>query len=254
LQDRTSLHITSPYLFSNGGVTAQTSTTPLFDPKTGEHVGQSLVDFETRPILEALEEDTEFGEGGFPVLITTSGEIGDTVIAPGFSWTSETAVPIAEKVLPYDSGCSNTDCVNNVKNFNAIVSAMKIGELIEMGDAHVEFSRKTKNEGEETIIIAYAPVNVKMFQLKDSSDFSRGVTVSDYLVYSLALAQSKASILKPFKAIEDRMYRSIRLAIISLSVVIAVAAFLVVYFSHRLASSITEPMVYLLDLIRSINR
>jgi hypothetical protein len=80
------------------------------------------------------------------------------------------------------------------------------------------------------------------------------VTVSDYLVYSLALAQSKASILKPFKAIEDRMYRSIRLAIISLSVVIAVAAFLVVYFSHRLASSITEPMVYLLDLIRSINR
>lgn len=217
-------------------------------------MGQVLVDFETRPMYEALEEDTEFAEGGFPVLITTRGEIGDTVIAPGFQWAFETAVPVAQKVLPYDYVCTDVDCVGNVNRFNEIVSAMKNGQIVERQDDYVEFSRRTGNEAQESIIIAYAPVNVQMFQVEDSSEFSRGVTVADFLIYSLAFAQSKASILEPFRVIQNEMYKSIKLAIIILSVVIAVATFLVVYFSHRLAFSITTPMLYLLHLIRSINR
>eukprot|EP00980_Cylindrotheca_fusiformis_P018800 scaffold6265_cov193-Cylindrotheca_fusiformis.AAC.20 len=254
LQNRTSLYVTAPYLFAARNLNAQSATTPLFDPKTGQHVGQALVDFETKPIYEALQDETQFVEGGFPLLIAAGSEIGDTVIAPDFSTTTEEAVPVAEKVLRYDARCTEPDCVDNAKRFNGIVNAMKNGETIEREDAPVEFLRKTRSGGSEEMIIAYSPVNVKMYRMVDSSDFSRGVTVSDFLIYSLAFVQSKASILQPYKEIENEMYKSLSLAVVILSVVVAGAVLLVLYLSHRLALSISKPMVYLLHLIRSINR
>jgi hypothetical protein len=60
--------------------------------------------------------------------------------------------------------------------------------------------------------------------------------------------------LEPFDKIEDDAQKRMNVAIGILSVLIAAATIVVIYISHRVATSITEPMLYLLELTRSINR
>lgn len=258
-KDRTSLYVTSPYVFaSDDYLIAQTATTTLFHPQTRKHVGQVLFDFRTTPIYNALDIDTEFKEGGFPVVITTAGSVNDTVIAPGFNYIEESAVPLVEKVMKHDFGCADNDCEENLRRFSEIVDSMKVGNNsneIEDGDiANIQFDRRKEDGTSETYFMAYAPVNVKSFDLLDSSDFARGANSSDFLIYSVGLANSKETMLKPFRAMERKVTDSITLAIIMLSVVIGFATLTVLYMSRRLASSVTKPMLYLLELIRSINR
>ena len=58
------LHVTTPYAFASG-TTAQSSTLPLVDPHTSEHIGQALVDFLPEDIVVSLRpENTPLAEGG----------------------------------------------------------------------------------------------------------------------------------------------------------------------------------------------
>ncbi|CAJ1915438.1 unnamed protein product [Cylindrotheca closterium] len=255
--DGTSLYVTSPYSFASNDLIAQTATTALFHPQSGEHVGQVLLDFRTTSIYNALDVETDLKEGGFPVVVTTAGNVGDTVIAPGFEYATESAVPVASKVLAYDYGCDDGDCTNNLNRFAEIIASMKAGDSsneAENPNVNIQFDRRKEDRSSETYFMAYAPVNVKSFDIVDSSDFSRGVKTSDFLIYSVGLANSKETMLAPFRGMEKKVNESITLAVIMLSVIVAFATLAVVYISRRLASSVTKPMLYLLELIRSINR
>mmetsp|Transcript_15274 Transcript_15274/g.33333 ORF Transcript_15274/g.33333 Transcript_15274/m.33333 type:complete len:250 (-) Transcript_15274:125-874(-) len=79
------LHITAPYVFVGvRKIIGQSMTSPLIDPRNNEHIGQVLVDYLSRTILKALDNDiTKLTDGGFSIMITT--ESGDAIIAPGFS-------------------------------------------------------------------------------------------------------------------------------------------------------------------------
>jgi hypothetical protein len=244
----TSLHITAPYQFSRVMV-GQSATSPLVDPRTGEYVGQTLYDFRADDIYDALLEHAPLSSGKFPVLIAMQSDgDNDTVIGPGFS-LSESAKPIAQVVLPMDSNCTEGGCSKRVAIFDKIVGSMKVGN-----SSMETFSRKESDGSIEIIHMAYTPVNVKSFRPANSSDYSRGVLVSDYLIYSLGLAVTQSKILEPFDQIEDGTERTIRVAKAVLSAFIVAASLVVIYISHRVTMSIIEPMVYLRDLIQSINR
>jgi len=248
----TSLYVTSPYLFATG-IIAQTATTSLIHPKTGRHFGQVLYDFKTTPIYTALE--AKMKDGGFPFVITTFGSPLDTVIGPGFNYTTESAVPIAQKILPNDYDCTEAECKNNLMKFQEIVDMMKAGKNSDKEEnKNVQFERRKEDGSTETYFMAYAPVNVKDFQILDSSDFTRGVMSSDFLVYSVGLARSKSTMLAPFKKLEKKIKKDITIAIILVSVVVAIATLTALYLSRKVASSVTKPMLYLLELITSINQ
>jgi hypothetical protein len=252
----TSLHVTAPYPFAGAApglnkTFAQSATSPLVDPRTEEHVGQTLLDFWSDPIYEALEDKTLSGGKypGFPILITAHGDSeGDTVVGPGFSLSAGISKPISEVVLPLDTECEESECTDRLAQFDIIVKSMKHGE-----SGIDEFWRKT-NTSQEKVIIAYSSVTVKSLRPTNASDFSRGVASSEYLVYSLAFAETESVIFEPFKQMQENVDRQINVSIGILSAVITAAACIVIYVSHRITASITEPMLYLLDLIRSINR
>jgi hypothetical protein len=244
------LHVTAPYRYANRVVVyGQSATTAIIDPFTGEYVGQVLMDFTSQNIYETVENFTYYTKGGFPILIAVQGNASDTIVGPGVSIDQE-PVSIAEGVLPYDMNCTDdSECTERLNIFLKIVEEMKNGE-----SAVTLFKRKKENGQLETMHIAYAPVSVPKITFINSSDYSRGVQRSDLLVYSFAIVEPEESVLIPFRAIEDTMKKQANLAIIVITAVILVASLLVVYFSHRLTKSFTEPMIYLLHLIRYINK
>lgn len=248
--DEGALYITPPYKFQSAPIYAHSATTPLRDPITKEHVGQVLVDFRTDIIFQALEEETPLARGGFPILITSKKDgvaQAETVIGPNFS-RSETARPIAPLVLEKEQNCNSTVCEVNRNAFEDVVRAMQNGE-----SNRTAFYRLREDGTQEKVYIAFAPVLVKSYCPVNSSDFARGVKESEYLVYSLALAETEEGALEPFEAVEKSTEKQVYIAIGVLTLAIAVALVAVLFFSHRVATSITEPMLFLHDLIVSIN-
>jgi HAMP domain-containing protein len=252
MQKDTFLHITAPYQFAQGLdqiSVAQSATSPLVDPKTGKHIGQVLMDFHPDAIYEALDQHTPLSPVGFPILVAAQEDNdSDTVVGPGYS-RSNSSISIAAVLLDKEMLCTDSECAINQAAIEKIVESMKAGEA-----KNETFIRKTSIGDDEKIHLAYAPVKVKSFHPVDSSDFSRGVNVSEYLIYSLGLAETETGMLEPFDKIEDDAQKRMNVAIGILSVLIAAATIVVIYISHRVATSITEPMLYLLELTRSINR
>lgn len=222
---------------------------PLIDPRTGEFVGQILYDFYSNSVFEALDsKETPLSETGSPVLIAVQGDSEkNTVIGPGFDIGVDSKM-VSQVVLPMDYGCSHATCERNMGRFDTIEESMKAGK-----DGVSSFTR-TKEDGDEEIVhVAYAPVNVKSIKAVNSSSFGRGVEAEDYLIYSLGLMETEKGLLKPFENIEKKMTRQLNWAIVVLAAGIVASAVFVAYISYLLTVSITEPMLYLLDLIRCIN-
>jgi hypothetical protein len=251
LADGSRLHITAPYLFAGERSYAQTSTIAIVDPITGEHVGQTLLDFLSQPIYRTLEENTHLGLDGFPILIAVNdGDNPETIIGPGVSEGQDSSF-ISDVVLPYDITCAKGDsqCAERINTFNAIIDSMKNGK-----SDGTSFARKTSSGEVEQLHVAYSPVYVTSVRPVNSSDYSRGVTTQKIQVYALALVESEQGILMPFEQIEDTTKKQTNVAIGVLAVVIIAATLSIIYISHRLATSFSGPMIYLLDLIRYINK
>jgi hypothetical protein len=115
------------------------------------------------------------------------------------------------------------------------------------------FARKKRDGTTEMMHIAYSPVYVSSIEPADNSDYARGVKEVKQLVYSLALVETEDEMLLPFREIEDTTKQQTIVAICILTVVILLATLSIVYISRRLASSFSEPMIYLLRLLKTIN-
>ncbi|CAB9512321.1 expressed unknown protein [Seminavis robusta] len=253
LENGNTFYLTPPYNDANDeSYITQSVTTSIVNPETKEHVGQSLVDFQAQTVFVALNhENTPLGGYGSPVLIAPeSGAFeGDTVIGPGY--VSDGPSPrIEDLILAHggDPNCSSAGCLGR-EQFRAIVHNMKNGTT-----GATQFWRTGEDDSREEMFIAHAPVNVKQLDPKNSSDFARGVESRDHLIYSLAFVTQVDGLLQPFEAIAEEMLYQRNVAIGVLCIVIVLSALLVLYISSSVASSITKPMLYLVGLIRHINR
>ena len=250
------IHITAPYLFAGAGAYAQSATSPLIDPRTGYYVGQVLLDFSITPIFDVLtKSSTPLSVGGFPLLITVGTDAfgGDTVIGPGFSG-SFSAIPVSQVVIPFDQNCTRdggSKCIDRKRRFMEIVESMKTGKT------STERFERTANDGDggtETVFIAYSPIAVKFLDPVMSSDFSRGALSDDYLIYSIGLAETEQGVLAPFEGIRQDMERQKHVAIGILVAVIVIAFAADLYISYLVARSISEPMQFIIGLIRSLGQ
>jgi len=244
------VYATPPYAFSQGTLVAQSATSALTDPRSGEHVGQVLIDFSADSIFSKLAtSNTYVGDGGFVLMITLDADQfgGDTIIGPGVSGTSD-GLAVSEAVIPYDINCASTTCKNRVNEFSNIVKSMKNGEK-----GTTEFVRTTADGGSEHLVISYAPSETRFLEATDASDFARGAVPVNEKIYSVGLVETRDSIFEPFDEAEDDMSRQLNASIAVLSCFVFAAVVLAVFVSYRVARSISEPMLYLLEMIRCIN-
>ena len=250
IEEDTPLHITAPYLFSEGVTIGQSATAPLMDPNTGEHVGQVLVDFISNNVADTLgPAKTRFSKGGFPIMIAVQGDPdSNTVIGPGFVVGGDESKEISEVVLPFDHNCTKQICSENLARFQKVVASMKLGL-----EGTESFTRTTRHGRSETVWISYSPSKVESIR-PIGTNFGSGVNVTEHLVYSVGLCEPEDDLLEPFVEIETTMRTSLRWVIGGLAGAMILAALLVVYVSYLVAASVTRPMRYLRELIRCINK
>ena len=246
LSNESELYVTPPYTFANEVEIGQSCTAPLYDPKTKAHLGQLLVDFSSTRIFDSLDDSkTPLAKGGHHLLITLEPDIygADTVIGPGLS-LREPALPLEDVVPAVSETCDGSVC-----GFAAVAANMRAGKA-----GNGTFVWDPENGTPTTYHVAYRNVTIRRLTQVDSSDFSRGVLADNYGIYSIALAEPEASMLDSFEQAEDDIQSVIHIGLAVLCILIVVAACLVVWLSHRITISMTEPMYYLLELMRHINR
>lgn len=251
------LHVTAPYAFYGGTLIAQSATSPLIDPRSGYYVGQGLYDFTINKLLRVLEPDENpLQRGGFPLLITPEADNfgGDVVIGPGFDPRLSAALPVASVVVPADVKCSadgNRECYWRKRKFDEITDKMK-----SCAEGTASFERRTSSGGTETVYISYSPVRTPFLDPTDAADFAKGANLKNdsSCIYSLALAETEEGLKQPFRQVEDELYDQTRIAIICLTCLISLAVVLALLISYHVTSSITEPMVYLLETVRSLEK
>jgi hypothetical protein len=227
------------------------------DPITGEHVGQTMVDFNSEYINKVLINETTILGDGFPVLITPnikSGdnlEFGDVVIGPGED-RGVASQSITSVVMPHDLNCTGeqeAECMVRLRAFEDIVASMKQGN----SSNATEFIRKTKNGETEKLSISFAPTHTIGVQSVNSSDYARGVRKNKLLVYSLGFVTKEKSLLEDFSGVLKKMKQYVKITIGVLAAVIFIGAIASVFISRRLAKSFAATMNYLLCLLRHIN-
>lgn len=203
------------------------------------------MDFFATKTFDILDGDnTPLAKGGFPLLITLEPDVygADTIIGPGLS-LREPALALEDVVTAGNETCDGGE---GVCGFPAV--AMRAGKA---GNGTFVWD---ESGSPTTYHIAYRNVTVRRLTQVDSSDFSRGVFADEYGLYSIALVEPEASMLESFEQAEDDIQTVISVGLAILCILIVAAAALVVWLSHRITVSMTEPMYYLLELMRHINR
>ena len=203
-----------------------------------------------------MEADkTPLHGGGFPLLITPEADIfgGDVVIGPDLDTKLSGALSVARAVIPEDLKCSKTgvlECLQRKEVFDNITNKMK--NCMAGLDS---FERRKGDGSTETIYLSFSPVWAPSLDPLNPADFASGAYLKSHsCIYSLALAESEEGIQQAFREVEDKLYYQTRIAIFCLTILIFVAVVFALLISHRVTRSITEPMVYLLVTIRSVEK
>mmetsp|Transcript_25294 Transcript_25294/g.50638 ORF Transcript_25294/g.50638 Transcript_25294/m.50638 type:complete len:1747 (-) Transcript_25294:50-5290(-) len=238
------LHITSPYVFAALNRTVmQTATNAMINKRTKEHIGQILLDFLPLKLISTLESETRLPKDGFSVLITPDS---NTIVAPGYSM-EEANVPIKEIVMKYDD-CNSENQSAYCEEFDAIVEMMSAGE-----SGSTTFTRKSSTGRKESIRISFAPVFVNSYNAIDSSNFASGVEQERNLIYSVALAAPEEPILEPFLSVKANIQSDEAICIAVISVLLVFALIILVFVAYRVASSLINPILHLLKVVRDMN-
>jgi hypothetical protein len=186
LDKGTPFYVTAPYSFAIEKTMGTSATAPLVDPRTGQYVGQTLLDFVPFGIREAL---TNFAGTTYIVITPEADGNGDnTVVGPDANadWV---AAPIGDLLF----NVSNTDPSYRTYFDSKVLPLMKNGTF-----ATVEFDRPANDGGSERLVMAVAPVRARVLKSLASDDFSRGVEVSTTHLYSVGVMRSQYTMHSPF--------------------------------------------------------
>ena len=179
-------------------------------------------------------------KGSFAFLVTTEEDVlgHDTVIGPGFSLEQGNDGKNIKELIASEDG-----------RFASILRSMKEGK---QGDGTF-YATIADTTGKFSV--TYAPVHVKSLRPLNSSDFASGVEEQTSIVYSLAFvdAANSNTVADAFQDIEDFTSNTIQICTGILGALIVISTMLIVYIAFRVAASMSEPILQLLDVMKDIN-
>ena len=184
-------HVTPIYRDWRINKRAQTITSPIANPSTGEYVGQVALDFNLNYEFIAKMLD---GESSLTFMITPDEDIlgGNVVVSPGSGkeWAS---AKIEDLIF------TNEPNETNSKNFkNEVLKRMKAGER---GNTRISI---TNEDGfEEEICLYYTPISLPIIMGQKPDDFTSGGKPIEHLFYSLGVGKPCDEIKRPYDGVED---------------------------------------------------
>ena len=184
-------HVTPIYRDWRINERAQTITSPIANPRTGEYVGQVALDFNINYEFIAKMLD---GESSLTFMITPTEDIlgGNAVVSPGSEkgWAS---AKIEDLIFTNELDETNSNYFKT-----EVLPLMKAGER---GNTRV--SIRNEDGLEEEICLYYAPVSLPLTMGRNPDDFTSGEKTTEYLVYSLGVGKPCDEIKRPYDGVED---------------------------------------------------
>ena len=217
------MHLTAPYLFSDGWTVGLTAASPLLDLSSNTMIGQVLVDFLPSGMKEAFDSINR--PISFMVTLEEDKFGGDTVMGPDRSggWFS---AKITDELLPHDSTLSEQRRIFEER----FLTPMKNNST---GIDH--FCRTGEGGEEEDFTMSFHPVHQRFLRPVDSSDITRGVTIDETQVFAIGIASFNDNMTAAFRNEKNDMIRDLnRLAIIDIVLAVAVAT-LFIAFAFRVS-------------------
>eukprot|EP00537_Pseudo-nitzschia_pungens_P004689 CAMPEP_0172374480 /NCGR_PEP_ID=MMETSP1060-20121228/55972_1 /TAXON_ID=37318 /ORGANISM="Pseudo-nitzschia pungens, Strain cf. cingulata" /LENGTH=2064 /DNA_ID=CAMNT_0013101175 /DNA_START=277 /DNA_END=6471 /DNA_ORIENTATION=+ len=242
LRDAVPAHITPLYKLPLRDQIAQTITSPITNPRTGEYVGQVALDFRLnyRYVLDLLD-----GESALTFMITPHEDIlgGDTVF---FSKSDDTwaSMNVDDHIFKNEPNDSNRNYFNK-----EILPRMKSGER---GNSRFYF---TNEDGlEEEICLYYAPVKIQLLLGLEPDDFASGRKVTEHMIYSLGAGKPCDEIKRPYDGVEDEINDDqMRLQSIFVAIIVSSTMGFII-FSVFAAIYIAFPMIKLSNIVKNTKK
>jgi hypothetical protein len=244
LQDKIPVHIPAPYLFASGNnIIGGSITSPIANPKTGEYVGQVLLDY----IPQGVRDSMDLLHQPLTFLITPDEDVvgGDTVVGPGWGEGGSTwkSAPIGDLLFLHETTPTNRNYFDEI-----VLSQMKKGV-----QGEEQFNVTTQGEGVVLMCLSFAPISVDVMLPVAPDDYAAGVKKSKTLIYSLGVGVPCGDISKPFRKVEDDVEDDLQDNNDIYVAVNVAATSLFIIFSAFAAAHISRPMIKLLNIVRTTN-
>lgn len=238
------VHIPAPYLFASGNsLIGGSITSPIANPRTGEYVGQVLLDY----LPSGVSDSMNLLRKPLTFLITPDEDVigGDTVVGPRFgiggsAWKSS---PIGDLIFLHESSPANR------KSFDD-----EILPLMKNGTSGYKQFNLTNEDGEMVLTcLSFAPVSVDVMLPIAPDDYAAGVKKSKTQVYSLGVGVPCRAISDPFQKVEAEVENDLDQNLNAYMAVNITATSLFILFSAFAAAYISRPMIKLLNIVRTTN-
>jgi hypothetical protein len=208
--------VTPPYKYAAIDDIGNTAVSPLVDPRSGEFVGSTLIDFATTDMYRILN-------GSSASIFGVIAEGSDT--SNLVSNITENPSSILSEFLPYDDPDST-----NVERFEAIMTNMKAG-----GRDSGSLMRIDENGNSQKIFYSYFPVMYRKLNPVQPDNFTRGAQVSNIVLYSLIVAEEKENLDTKFNTLSEGIQNDLRKANVIFLVVTTIITLICILLTARVS-------------------
>ena len=168
------LYISPPYKFAASTDIGNSAASPLVDPKSGEFVGNTLIDFTTSELSKFVSK------AEFYAVIMPNTTDGQNVVASSAFEDDTTPESIFEMLMPYDDADST-----NAQYFSEIIRDMENKGT----GADCTLYRTNEQDVQQQFCYVYEPIYNRALRPVKPDDFSRGALHSTEFLYSIIMFQ-----------------------------------------------------------------
>ena len=184
------LYISPPYAYAASTIVGITAASPLMDPKTGDFIGTSLIDFHTTEIKNVVDKTSV----KYYAVILPNATDGQNVIASSEFDDQSTAESIFDLMMPNDAPNST-----NRNRFEQIIQDMDVqGAGEDCG-----FNVNNENGNPQESCYVYKPIFNRELRPVQPDDFERGAQPSTKFLYSVIMFRDVESISSEFFSRKD---------------------------------------------------
>jgi len=242
LRDDVPAHVTPPHKVALSNQIAQTITSPITNPRTGEYVGQVALNFRLNYgyVLKMLD-----GESSLTFMITPHKDIlGGNAVFCSFAEELVSESIIEDHIFSNEANEINRDYFKE-----EILPRMKAGER---GNSRFFITREDGSE--EEICFYYAPVKIALLLGLEPDDFTSSQKVTEHLIYSVGSGKPCDEIKRPYEGVEDKIIEELTHPkhIFFAIIVSSTAAFII--FSAVAAIYISFPMIKLSTIVKNTKK
>jgi hypothetical protein len=240
VEDDDMLYISPPYRYATTNDVGNTAASSLIDPKSGEYVGNTLIDFKTTEI-ENVVDKTNKATISYAVILRN---VTENVVVSSALPDGSIPVSVYDLLAPYDPpGTPNYD------RFFKIINDMED----EIAGRDCDLYRTDENGVVKQYCFAYEPIFHREMRPLQPDDFSRGAEHYYKFLYSIILFQDEDELKSEFLKSSDDIKRDLIQSIVFYISATILTTLICVFVTAMVSLNVTRPMIQLLRTVKKVN-